>query len=117
VAGLRIERGVVLTGPHLEAARGAVQLAAMAYNRKGEQTPRVLVELVAMLAGPCPAQDSHKALTEQHQDMTTRQAAQVLKVSERTVRRLAPGMGGHMVAGRLVLDAAAVHQHREGMQS
>jgi excisionase family DNA binding protein len=117
MAGLRVERGVVLTGPHLEAARAAVQLAAMSYDRKGGQTPRVLVELGAMLAGPCPARDSHKALAEQHQDMTTRQAAEVLEVSERTVRRLAPGLGGHKVAGRLVLDAAAVHQHREGMDS
>jgi hypothetical protein len=114
--GLRIDRrAVVLTGPHLDAARAAVRLYVTTLDEVGRPTPRVLTELLEILSAPCPGGDSREAPPEQSEDMTTRQAAEALGMSERSVRRIAAGLGGRMVAGRLVLDAAAVHQHREGM--
>lgn len=48
-------------------------------------------------------------------DMTTAEAARLLGCSERSVRRKAKQLGGHRVGRSWLLDAEAVHEHREGM--
>ncbi len=49
--------------------------------------------------------------------MTTTDVARMLGCSERTARRLAPGLGGRRIGGRWHLDAAAVAEHIAGQAS
>ena len=114
MAGLRITDGVVLSGEHLAAAREAVRVYRMARIRNGDPEPRAIAELAAILAPTRPHRDTPTPATGQADVVTTRQAAELLGVSPRQVRRLAPGLGGHTIAGRLLLDAAAVSEHLEG---
>lgn len=111
---LRIDHGaVVLAGEHLAAAREAVRIARAARARNGLPEARPLAELAQLLA-PGPQRDAQEQAHGHAEPMTTKQAAELLGVSPRQVRRLASRLGAQTIAGRLVLDAAAVRQHREG---
>ena len=114
MSALRIDRGaVVLAGEHLAAAREAVRIARAARARNGLPEARALAELAGLLA-PGPQRDAPEQPQEHAEPMTTRQAADVLGVSPRQVRRLASRLGGYTLAGRLVLDPEAVRQHHAG---
>lgn len=114
MSGLRIDHGaVVLAGEHLAAAREAVRIARAARARNGLPEARALAELAGLLA-PGPQRDGCQQPQEHAEPMSTRQAADLLGVSPRQVRRLASRLGGYTIAGRLVLDPDAVRQHHEG---
>ena len=114
MSALRIDHGaLVLAGEHLTAAREAVRIARAARARNGLPEARALAELAGLLA-PGPQRDAQEQTQEHAEPMTTKQAAELLGVSPRQVRRLASRLGGQTIAGRLVLDAAAVQQHHSG---
>ena len=112
----RIDLCVILTGEHLTAAREAVRIARVVRERNGLPEARALLELAGLLA-PSPQRDAQESPPEQSEPMTTRQAAAVLEVSPRQVRRLASRLGGHSIAGRLLVDAAAVREHNQGKRA
>lgn len=80
-------------------------------------SPR-LDALARALAGACPSADMPEAPTRDTGGMNnpidTAAAAELLGVSGRHARRLAPGLGGVKVGGTWLLDAAAVEEHRGG---
>ena len=49
-----------------------------------------------------------------HPTVTIEQAAEVLGVSKRQARRLAPDLGGRIVNGGWLLDPQAIREHIEG---
>ena len=111
----RLPAGAVLIdGRHLEALRYAIAAAQRARRRNGLPPALALSELAALVA-PLGHGDTPDDPTGESDDMTTNQAAAVLGLSPRTVRRLASGLGGRLVGGRLLLDRLAVTEHIEGM--
>jgi excisionase family DNA binding protein len=111
--GLKIDHGVVLTGPHLAAAREAVRIARMARVRNGLPDVPALIELADLLQTR-PDGDMREGSVSDHESMTTREVAELLGVSPRHVRRLAPGLDAFTKGGRLLFPAAAVRQHLIG---
>ncbi len=108
---------VLLTGEEIELARYAVEVTQRARTRNGLPNSRRLGLLYEALAG-CGQTDSAEEAGEQAeaqvQGMTVTEAAELLRVSARTVRRLAPRLGGRRIGGRWVLDPLAVTEHVEG---
>jgi excisionase family DNA binding protein len=104
---------VVLTGEHLAAAREAVRIARLARERNNLSDPPILIELAELLQ-PCPRGDVPEVPISDHEAMTTREVAELLGVSPRHVRRLAPGLDGFTKGGRLLFPADAVRQHLIG---
>lgn len=106
---------VLLTGEALEAVAYAVSTAQTARRRNGYPPMASLCRLSEALS-PAGQADSPDEEIRDADHMTTEEAATVLGVSCRTVRRLAPGLGGHLVGGRWFLDRMAVAEHKRGMQ-
>lgn len=104
---------LILTGDHLDVVRYAIAAARREQRRNGlPPSPRLdqLANAVAAVGHPdnptgLPADDDHMLLSAD-------QAAELLGVSPRTARRLAPGLGGRKVGGTWLLDALAVDEHR-----
>lgn len=109
----RIAPGVlIVSGPALDAIRYAATVATRSRARNGLPPSSALTALLAATGQsdetPTPAEHDMP-----HDVLTTAQAAQALGVSERTARRLAPALGGRLIAGRWALDARAVTEHLE----
>jgi excisionase family DNA binding protein len=105
--------GVLLMGDHVDAVREAVRIARLARTRNGLPEAPILAELASILQA-CPQRDLPEQSTPDHEAMTTREVAELLGVSPRHVRRLAPGLDGFTKGGRLLFPAAAVRQHLDG---
>ncbi|MDT2004554.1 helix-turn-helix domain-containing protein [Rhodococcus opacus] len=109
---------LLLTGTAVEALRFAVVVAITSRHRNGLRVPDHLAELAAGLADS--GQSDGKALSAnntEHQHtrwITTEEAAQMLKCSNRQARRLAPQLSGKLTGGRWLLDRDAVQDHIEG---
>ncbi len=104
---------VLITGSGLDALRYAVRVAQRARQRNGLPRVAALDALAAAVAAPGQP-DSPNDPVGEADDVTTEQAAEMLGVSLRTVRRLAPGLGGRLVGGRWLLDRQAVTEHING---
>ena len=115
MSAYRLPAGAVLIdGRHLDALRYAIGAAQRARRRNALPPAAALDQLAALVAPPGHG-DTPDEPTGESDDMTTNQAAAVLGVSPRTVRRLASGLGGRLVGGRLLLDRQAVIEQIEGM--
>ena len=104
--------GLLLTGPHLEAARYACRVAVSARIRHGLHIPPTLAELHAQLSG-----DGHTdsgADTSAEDWITTSEAAHILGCTQRTIRRIAPQLDGRRTPGGWLIPRSAVTQHQEG---
>ncbi len=109
-----VDSAVLLTGPSIEAARYAVQVTRRARQRNNlPAAPQLDALWAALSAGGHPAsRDEH---TGRGGDLlSVSAAAELLGCSNRTVRRLAPKLGGKLVSGRWVLSRQAVAEHIEG---
>lgn len=105
---------VILTGTALEAVAYAVDVTQRARARNGLPPLQTLEALRQAVAGP--GQPDNPTEPGGHPDtVTTEQAATALAVSPRTVRRLAPKLGGQLVGGRWLLDRHALTEHLEGI--
>lgn len=111
---LRLPVGaVLLTGDAVAAALYAVDMAQRLRACNGYPPSRALARLRLELAAPGHP-DTPAEPVGDPETVTTREAAALLNVSERTARRLAPRLGGRNVGGRLLFDRRAVLDHIEG---
>lgn len=113
---------VVLSGAALRAARDCALIAVK--HRKMSGVPyqayeALACELNATMAAagqsdvPTPAVSKAAAVDEQP-TLPVAEAAARLGISVRQARRLAPKLGGQMIAGRWFVDELALRQHTEG---
>ena len=54
---------------------------------------------------------------DEHPTVPLAEAAARLNISDRQARRLAPQLGGRMIAGRWFVDELALRQHIEGRKA
>lgn len=113
---------VLLSGESLRTALDALLKAATARRRNGLPTSRAYAELAKALTSAMSAngqsdvretQPLHHVLREVPQ-IPLAEAAQRLGLSRRHTRRLAPRLGGRLIAGRWWLDETAIREHSEG---
>lgn len=105
---------VLLADEDAAAALYAVEAAQRSRQRNGLPPLLSLTRLHAALAPPGHGASPTEPVGEPEL-VTTREAAELLRVSVRTVRRLAPGLGGRIVGGRLLLDRQAINEHTQGV--
>lgn len=104
---------VLLDGRHLEALRYAIDVTQRARHRNGLPPVAALAALAALVAAPGQS-DSPDESAGEPEYMTTDEAAALLGISPRSVRRMASGLGGRIVGGRWLVDRQAVTEHKEG---
>ena len=110
----RLPAGAVLIADEDAAAcLYAIESAQRTRQRNGLPPLPSLARLRAALA-PVGHADTPAEPVEEPELVTTREAAELLHKSARTVRRLAPGLGGRLVGGRLLLDRQAITEHQQG---
>lgn len=115
---------VVLHGEIINAALDAVLRAAHARHRNGQPPAPQHVLLAQALTSAMAAAghdgDMPKPWMPQHDCdeipmLPLAEAARRLGLSKRHTRRLAPSLGGRVIAGRWLLSETAVNEHLEGM--
>lgn len=104
---------LLLTGRTLQTVGYAVDVAQKARRRNGLPPSRELAALAELLAVNGQT-DSPEQPPGEHDAMTIHEAAALLQQSTRTVRRLAPQLGGRKVGRSWLLDRQAVTEHRDG---
>ncbi|MFL0294220.1 helix-turn-helix domain-containing protein [Mycobacterium sp. SMC-18] len=114
---------VVLSGPALKVARDAALIAVK--HRKQSGVPFRNYEALACEFGAAMAAAGHsdvrspaisKAVAVEHPTVPLAEAAARLGISLRQARRRAPQLAGRKVAGRWLVDEAALNEHIEGRQ-
>jgi hypothetical protein len=117
--------GVVLSPEWLRMALADALLAARTRQANGVRETTAHREFVQAL---------HQALAQARQydvaeiepvqsypqtvpTVTIEQAATMLELSKRQTQRLAPQLGGKIIAGRWLLDADAIAEHLEGRKT
>jgi len=111
----RLADGVILlTGDAVAALAYAVHVAQRARHRNGLPPSRALAALAAATAPGQPDTPTSPDLDTDRDEITTEEAARMLHCSNRQARRLAPQLGGRLIAGRWLLDRRAVTEHIEG---
>jgi len=109
---------VLVTGPALRAAADAILIAARARRLSGLPSSTLHAELAAAFINAASA-NGHTDVRETatpptlQPTVTVEEAATQMKLSRRQVRRLAPLLGGRIIAGRWLLDQTAIDQHLE----
>lgn len=114
-----VEHGVLLTGSAIDAVLYAVDLAQRARGHNGLPPSRMLAALAEALAAPGQTDTAtepvrHPEGVGVRETVSTQEAANLLGRSPRTVRRLAPQLGGRRVGGVWLLDRQAVTEEAEG---
>ena len=104
---------VLLDGPDLDALAYCIEVTQRARGRNGLPPSRRVNALARLVAAPGHPDTADEPVGDAD-DMTTEEAAELLGVSRRTARRLAPALGGRLVGGRWLLDRQAVTEHLEG---
>jgi len=120
----RISAGVLLTGQMVTVALRAVDLTlrALARNeRPREPSLEALHTVLSECLSECPRPDTVNRTAEHTTSgngwLSSCEAAGLLECSARTVRRLAPRLGGERIAGRWMIDSAALEEHLAGRNS
>ena len=91
----------------------AIETTQRTRRRNGLPPLASLARLHAALTAPGHA-DTPDEPPGEADTVTTRDAAALLRCSERTARRLAPKLGGRNIGGRWLLDRHAVAEHLQG---
>ena len=122
-AGLVVAGGaVVLTGDWLHTTRQAVLIAARTRRVNGLPASAAHNALTEALADAMAA-NGHAGVPElvdvqrfpaELPTVTVDDAAQQIGLSRRQTRRLAPRLGGKIIAGRWLLDQVAINEHIAG---
>jgi excisionase family DNA binding protein len=109
--------GLVISGRTLDLLLEAIHDAQKWRLRNGGPRP-AYSHLASILASGTPAVDGHTDVLPQTVGqavaMEISEAAELLGLSERHVRRMARELGGRKVGRSWLLDRAAVLEHREG---
>ncbi|MCF8781246.1 hypothetical protein [Rhodococcus ruber] len=109
---------LLLTGDAVAALRYTVRVALAARHRNGLPIPGILAELAAATSGAGQSDIETKPAQQDSNDMIdTMEAARMLGCSNRQVRRLAPQLGGRIIAGRWLLERTAVTEHIQGRRT
>lgn len=107
------EGAVLLAGRQLAIVAWAIRQAQDDYRRRNGANSSELAALLAVVSPP--GHGDTPAGAEPHPEtMTTTEAAHLLGMSPRTVRRKADALGGRLVGGVLVFNRQAVLEHRDG---
>ena len=117
----RVGGVVVLHGAMLKVCLDALLIATRARKLNGLPISAAHRELAAALTAAVTV-DGHVDVPEtpavtpsiERPTITIEQAATTLGVSRRQTRRLAPKLGGRIVAGRWLLDEQAIDEHMKG---
>lgn len=116
---LRLGPALLLHGPALDAVRYCVDTTRRLRRHKGLPESGDLAILAAALAEPgqpdIPEPDA--AHNDTSEMITTDHAARLLHCSPRTVRRLAPKLGGTRIGGRWMIDPLAITEHLKGAKT
>lgn len=112
---------VIVSGPMLRTLHQVVCIAVRARQRNGlpiSAHHTALLKAVASAIGQSDIPDSAgvHSFPRELPTVTVAEAAARLRVSERTVRRLAPLLGGQRIGGRWLVDDQALREHMEGRQ-
>lgn len=117
----RISAGVLLSGQMLTVALRAVDIALRALARNERPREPLLEDLHAVLSecvSECPRPDTVNHTAEHTSGgkgwWSCGEAAALLGCSDRTARRLAPGLGGEKIAGCWMIDREALEEHIAG---
>lgn len=119
---LVITTAVILTGDQLRTALTAVLIAARARTINGLPPSRAYNDLGQALAAATHGQLAVPKPVEaetpkMRPTVPIEEAAPLLGLSRRQTRRLAPKLGGRLIAGRWLLDEQAVQEHLQGKAS
>ena len=106
--------GVLLTGEELVLAGQAVHAAQLARRRNGHPPDPRLDHLAAVMAGTVRSDMPAEPVAQAEDVIGIAELAQLLNISDRHARRLAPGLDGRQVNGRWVILRSAVDEHLEG---
>lgn len=118
---LRVDAVVVLSGPALKAARDCALIAAK--HRKSVGIPFQTYEALACelnaamsAAGQLDVRPPaiSKAVAVEQPTVPIAEVAARLTISDRQARRLAPKLGGKLIAGRWFVGETALREHIEG---
>lgn len=115
----RITDGVLLTGSAIDTTLYAINAAQWYRGTQGLPPSRRLAALRRALAAPGQSDSDDEPDGQAGREgevVAVAEAAELLGCSSRTARRLAPELGGRMVAGTWILDRQAVIEHIEGRQ-
>lgn len=115
---------VILTGPMLQTALKSVLLAERTRKLNGlpaSAAHRALAETLSQAmsaARQCDVAEPEplKNYPQQQPTIPTEDAARMLGLSKRQTQRLAPKLGGKIIAGRWLLDEEAIREHAEGKE-
>lgn len=117
----RISAGVLLSGQMVTVALRAVDitLRALARNeRPSEPSLEALHTVLSECLSECPRPDAVNRTPEHTTSagglLSSGEAAGLLGCSARTVRRLAPRLGGERIAGCWMIDREALEEHLAG---
>jgi hypothetical protein len=113
---------VILTGVWVQTTLQAVLIATRSRRHNGLPNNAAHTELAQALADAMAANgraDVPEPVDVQRfpaelPTVTVDDAAQQLGLSRRQARRLAPRLGGRLIAGRWLLDQTAINEHKEG---
>lgn len=109
----RLRDAVLLTGRDISIVAATVHNARFARLREG-RSPDAELERVAAVLSARPQADSHNHPAHHDEHMTTSQAAELLGISARTVRRIAPQLDGIRSGNRWLVSTRAVNEHLAG---
>lgn len=113
---------VIITGDWLQTTLQAVLIAARSRRHNGLPNNAAHAELTQALAdamaahgqSDVPESEELHHFPQEQPTVTIDEAAEQLGLSHRQTRRLAPRLGGKIVAGRWLLDQTAINEHKEG---
>jgi hypothetical protein len=113
---------VVLTSDWLHTTLQAVLIASRSRRHNGLPNNAAHAELAGALAdamaahgqSDVPQPEGLQHFPQEQPTVTVDEAAEQLGLSRRQTRRLAPRLGGKLIAGRWLLDQVAITEHMEG---
>lgn len=109
---------VVVTGTALQTATDAVLIAIRSRRANGLPRSASLDDLAAaFITAMSPnghVDVPNMAVPTQLPTVTIEEAAHRMNKSRRQVRRMAPKLGGRIIAGRWLLDETAIAEHLDG---
>lgn len=117
----RVRDALIVSGRDLEVLAYAVHTARRTRRLEGhpahpdlERLAHTFEPAVSASVSPRPHADTTAEPARHDEHMTTSEAAELLGVTPRTVRRMAAKLSGRNVGGRWLVSARAVREHLAG---